>query len=192
MIPILQLMMTCFFFSFFFIHCSAPTNTLRCGDGGWACYVLLGIVWCANVCRNCVVGEAGCTGVSFSILEWRWTGVVFWLYWFVLTDYILYEKKATNISTDTYIVVVILKRMQRKTPIYACNNISDWPLWISGPLYKDSWTLNITQSESWEKEAWKQVKVTGGVDMMLWNTKFAMKPVQHHWQPLWLHCSHVY
>ena len=84
-----------------------------------------------------------------------------------------------NFSTDTRVVIVIWKHAERETPISACNNVSDWPLRILGPSYKDSWTINITQSESWEEAAWKQVRVTGVADMMLWNLKSAMKPVQH-------------
>ena len=38
--------------------------------------------------------------------------------------------------------------------------------------------------------AWKQDRVTGWTDMMLWNPKSAMKSVQHHWGRLpWLHFS---
>ena len=72
------------------------------------------------------------------LVRWGWgSGVVLLLNRFVLTDYILYEKKATNISTDAravVVVVVVRKRAQRETPIYACNNVSDWLLRISGPL----------------------------------------------------------
>ena len=42
------------------------------------------------------------------------------------------------------------KARANRNTIYVRNKDSDWPLWISGLLYKDSGTLNITQSESLE------------------------------------------
>ena len=32
-------------------------------------------------------------------------------------------------------------------PIYACNNVSNWPLWITGSLYYESWILLGTNHE---------------------------------------------
>ena len=43
-----------------------------------------------------------------------------------MTDYVLHEKKTTNISTDAHMLVVMQKHAQKETPIYACNNVSDW------------------------------------------------------------------
>ena len=142
---------------FFFFNCSVLYPPLHWVVEWWLGLLCFAEHSLACKCMSvlCMV-EHGRVHQGFLIRSsGGWTGVVFQLNWFVLTDHILYEKKATNISLDANTIVGIRKHAQRKTLIYACNNISNWLLRISSPLYKNSWTLNITRSKLWEEAAWK-------------------------------------